>query len=151
MPPNFVLLDATLPDVTRLVAHEGQKLAAGSAPQSASAMPRGRITGTGGRQKLISDRLRVHLKRPWKGKADDEEKTNADRIAEVLIEAATNGSLPHALAVMDRTEGKPAQMLEHAVEHQMIERIVYEVKHPKQIEGECGPVTNGKGEDGGLH
>ena len=28
MPPNFVLLDATLPDVTRLVAHEGQKLAA---------------------------------------------------------------------------------------------------------------------------
>ena len=29
MPPNFVLLDATLPDVTRLVAHEGQKLAAG--------------------------------------------------------------------------------------------------------------------------
>jgi hypothetical protein len=25
MPPNFVLLDATLPDVTRLVAHEGQK------------------------------------------------------------------------------------------------------------------------------
>jgi hypothetical protein len=31
MPPNFVLLDATLPDVTRLVAHEGQKLAAGVA------------------------------------------------------------------------------------------------------------------------
>ncbi len=28
MPPNFVLLDATLPDVTRLVAHEGQKLTA---------------------------------------------------------------------------------------------------------------------------
>jgi hypothetical protein len=24
MPPNFVLLNATLPDVTRLVAHEGQ-------------------------------------------------------------------------------------------------------------------------------
>jgi hypothetical protein len=31
MPPNSVLLDATLPDVTRLVAHEGQKLAAGVA------------------------------------------------------------------------------------------------------------------------
>ena len=31
MPPNFVLLDATLPDVTRLVAHEGQKLAARAA------------------------------------------------------------------------------------------------------------------------
>jgi hypothetical protein len=31
MPPNFVLLDATLPNVTRLVAHEGQKLAAGVA------------------------------------------------------------------------------------------------------------------------
>jgi hypothetical protein len=31
MPPNFVLLDSTLPDVTRLVAHEGQKLAAGVA------------------------------------------------------------------------------------------------------------------------
>jgi len=31
MPPNFVLLDATLPDVTRLVAYEGKRLAAGVA------------------------------------------------------------------------------------------------------------------------
>ena len=31
MPPNFLLLDASLPDVTRLVAYGGQKLAAGVA------------------------------------------------------------------------------------------------------------------------
>jgi len=79
-----------------------------------SGNPRGRLTGSGGREKLISDRLRVHLKRPWKGKDDEEEMTNADRIAEVLVEAATNGEAWAISQVFDRIEGKSVQMLEHA-------------------------------------
>jgi hypothetical protein len=47
--------------------------------------------------------------RPFKARKNKEEMTNADKIAVVLVEAAANGSLPHALAVMDRVEGKPAQ------------------------------------------
>jgi hypothetical protein len=79
-----------------------------------SGNPRGRLTGSGGREKLISDRLRVHLKRPWKGKDDEEEVTNADRIAEVLVEAATNGEAWAISQVFDRIEGKAVQPLEHA-------------------------------------
>ena len=71
-----------------------------------SGNPKGRVTGSGGREKLISDRLRVHLKRPWKGRDDKEEMTNADRIAEVLVEAATNGEAWAISQVFDRIEGK---------------------------------------------
>jgi hypothetical protein len=81
-----------------------------------SGNPKGRITGSGGRDKLISDRLRAHLLRPFQGKDSKEEMTNADKIAEVLVEAAANGSLAHALAVMDRVEGKPTQRLDHGSE-----------------------------------
>jgi len=94
-----------------------------------SGNPRGRITGTGGREKLISDRVRVHLKRPWKGKADEEEKTNADRIAEVLIEAATNGE-PWAISqVFDRIEGKPQVLLESIEERRAQLQVVHEIVH----------------------
>jgi len=93
-----------------------------------SGNPKGRVTGSGGREKLISDRLRVHLKRPWKGRDDKEEMTNADRIAEVLIEAATNGE-PWAISqVFDRIEGKPTQMLD-TPETRPLLQVVTEIVH----------------------
>jgi hypothetical protein len=59
-------------------------------------------TGSGGRDKLISDRLRVHLVRPFKGKGSKEEMTNADKIAENLVAAAgKNASLPAIAIIMD--------------------------------------------------
>ena len=93
-----------------------------------SGNPKGRVTGSGGREKLISDRLRVPLKRTWKGRDDKEEMTNADRIAEVLIEAATNGE-PWAISqVFDRIEGKPTQMLD-TPETRPLLQVVTEIVH----------------------
>ena len=76
-----------------------------------SGNPSGKKPGTlGGRNKLISDRLRVHLLRPFAGADDDAEMTNADKIAENLVHAAAHDSNLQAIVViLDRLEGKPVQ------------------------------------------
>jgi hypothetical protein len=65
---------------------------------------------SGRRDKLISDRLRLHLLRPFKGRKNKEEMTNADKIAENLVHAAaTDKSLSAMAMIMDRVEGRPVQ------------------------------------------
>src|SRR5262249_7964081 len=75
------------------------------------ANPAGKKPGTlGGRNKLLSDRLRVHLLRPFAGADDKTEMTNADKIAENLVHLAAHDSNLQAITtIFDRVEGKPAQ------------------------------------------
>ena len=82
-----------------------------------SGNPAGKKPGTlGGRNKLLSDRLRVHLLRPFAGADDKTEMSNADKIAENLVHLAAHDSNLQAITtIFDRVEGKPAQAIQSTV------------------------------------
>jgi Family of unknown function (DUF5681) len=116
-----------------------------------SGNPLGRLPG----EKQFADQLRMVLAEPA-DKNDPQSVRKMRRIAEKLAECALNGE-PWAIAqVADRIDGKPTQMLEHAVpENEGIGSITWEIVHVsktrEELERENEPLMiehQGNGHDG---
>jgi hypothetical protein len=88
-----------------------------------SGNPAGRPKGI----KYLSEAYRVWLARP---SGRDPGRTNADLVAEVIVNEAINGNIIAAKELADRTEGKPRQAIDLSVDERkrrLVEQAVEEM------------------------